>query len=75
MLPKLYPELAALADENEDLDFFRNVAHLQIHRRIRAVHRLAKVRKLDGFGLCLLLNTLVLDLKAFVHYSLLHCSP
>lgn len=43
--PAAFPELAALGDAgNEERDFFANVAHLQLHRRGRALARLAKVR-------------------------------
>ena len=44
-LPARFPELASLADaDNEEQDFFANVAHLQLHRRTRALARLGKVR-------------------------------
>ncbi len=42
-MPAVFPDLAALTDANEDLDFFVNVAHLQLHRRTRALGRLTKV--------------------------------
>lgn len=43
-LPATFPELAALSDADEERDFFANVAHLQLHRRTRALARLSKVR-------------------------------
>ena len=42
-LPGSFPELQALSDPNPDQDFFLNVAHLQMHRRARSLHRLASV--------------------------------
>ncbi len=46
--PSRFPELAALADgANEEADFFANVAHLQLHRRTRALARLSKARLWD----------------------------
>ncbi len=43
-LPARFPDLATLADAaNEDACFFANVAHLQLHRRVRALARLSKV--------------------------------
>ena len=41
--PKHYPDLHALTDKDAELDFFNNVAHLQLHRRSRAFKRLANV--------------------------------
>lgn len=37
--PGRYPDLAALADPDPEVDFFLNVAHLQLHRRARWVGR------------------------------------
>lgn len=42
-LPETFPDLSTLADDSDDLDFFSNVAHLQLHRRTRALGRLVKV--------------------------------
>ncbi|KAK9863125.1 hypothetical protein WJX84_001609, partial [Apatococcus fuscideae] len=41
--PSLYPDLAMLTSEDAEVDFFNNIAHLQLHRRSRALLRLAKV--------------------------------
>ncbi len=41
--PAQYPDLHALTDKDAELDFFNNVAHLQMHRRSRAFKRLANV--------------------------------
>ena len=41
--PARYPDLHALTDTDAELDFFNNVAHLQLHRRSRAFKRLANV--------------------------------
>ena len=41
--PERYPDLHALTDKDAELDFFNNVAHLQLHRRSRAFKRLANV--------------------------------
>ena len=50
-LPAHFPELAALADAaNEERDFFANVAHLQMHRRVRALARLSKVQNPSSVG-------------------------
>lgn len=42
--PARFPELAALADVEEEIDFFNNIAHIQMHRRSRALARLSRVR-------------------------------
>ena len=41
--PARFPELAALADAEEEIDFFNNIAHIQMHRRSRALARLSRV--------------------------------
>ena len=41
--PKQYADLSVLLDKDAELDFFNNVAHLQLHRRQRALQRLTKV--------------------------------
>ena len=41
--PEQYPDLHALTDTDAELDFFNNVAHLQLHRRSRAFKRLGNV--------------------------------
>lgn len=41
--PGQYADLALLLDKDAELDFFNNVAHLQLHRRQRALQRLTKV--------------------------------
>lgn len=43
-MPGSFPQLQALSDPNPDQDFFLNVAHLQMHRRARALHRISSVR-------------------------------
>jgi hypothetical protein len=40
--PERFAELHALAHADIEVDFFANVAHLQMHRRTRALHRLVK---------------------------------
>jgi U3 small nucleolar RNA-associated protein 20 len=43
-MPNLYGDLSALIrDDEEDLDFFFNITHVQIHRRTRAFQRLRKL--------------------------------
>ncbi|CAG0901637.1 unnamed protein product [Darwinula stevensoni] len=39
-------ELAILTSEDPDTDFFANIGHLQLHRRVRALHRLS--REMEG---------------------------
>jgi len=46
--PARFPELAALTAADEEVDFFRNVAHIQLHRRARALSRLVRVRFLSA---------------------------
>ena len=70
--PEQYADMALLLDKDPELDFFNNVAHLQLHRRQRALQRLTRVSPLacvlnfdvlfDTLGLAslLLLSTLVL---------------
>ncbi|KAL0035339.1 hypothetical protein WJX77_001780 [Trebouxia sp. C0004] len=41
--PGQYADLGLLLDKDTELDFFNNVAHLQLHRRQRALQRLTKV--------------------------------
>lgn len=43
--PARFPDLALLSAADEELCFFANVAHLQLHRRVRAFARLAKVKR------------------------------
>jgi U3 small nucleolar RNA-associated protein 20 len=42
--PSRFPDLALLSAADEELCFFANVAHLQLHRRVRAFARLSKVK-------------------------------
>lgn len=51
--PARFPELSALADAEEEIDFFNNIAHIQMHRRSRALARLSRVR-----GQCYIFHTL-----------------
>jgi len=45
--PHLYGDLHTLArSDNEELDFFLNITHIQIHRRARALSRLRKLLSL-----------------------------
>ena len=46
--PDRFPELAALADVEEEIDFFNNIAHIQMHRRSRALARLSRVSNSNG---------------------------
>lgn len=46
--PDKYAELNALSSADIEVDFFANVAHLQVHRRIRALRRLVKVSLLPS---------------------------
>ena len=42
--PHLYGDLNSLIrDDDQDLDFFLNVTHLQLHRRVKALQRLRKL--------------------------------
>ncbi|KAK9818396.1 hypothetical protein WJX72_012002 [[Myrmecia] bisecta] len=41
--PAWFADLQALTDADPEVDFFNNVAHLQLHRRSRALQRLSKV--------------------------------
>lgn len=41
--PARFQDLIKLTDADPELDFFNNVAHLQLHRRSRAFYRLKKV--------------------------------
>ena len=41
--PAKLSELHALSSTDIEVDFFANIAHLQVHRRSRALHRLVKV--------------------------------
>ena len=50
--PAQYPDLHALTDTDAELDFFNNVAHLQLHRRSRAFKRLGNVSA-HPLSLCL----------------------
>ncbi|KAL4434124.1 hypothetical protein ABPG75_000565 [Micractinium tetrahymenae] len=41
--PAQYPDLVALTDKDSEVDFLLNVAHIQLHRRARALTRLTKL--------------------------------
>ncbi|GFH23332.1 uncharacterized protein HaLaN_20931, partial [Haematococcus lacustris] len=41
--PDVFPDLRDLADKDIEVDFFLNAAHLQLHRRVRALNRLARL--------------------------------
>ena len=41
--PAHFADLHSLTDIDPELDFFNNVAHLQLHRRSRAFMRLQRV--------------------------------
>lgn len=42
--PHLYGDLSTLIrDDDQDLDFFLNLTHLQLHRRVKALQRLRKM--------------------------------
>lgn len=41
--PAQYADMAQLLDKDPELDFFNNMAHLQLHRRQRALNRLTRV--------------------------------
>ena len=42
--PAAFPDAHHLTDADPELDFWNNVAHLQLHRRSRALQRLQRVR-------------------------------
>ncbi|KAK3258034.1 hypothetical protein CYMTET_32905, partial [Cymbomonas tetramitiformis] len=42
-LPEMFPELQQLLDKDPEVDFFYNVTHVQMHRRVRALRKLQKV--------------------------------
>ena len=47
--PHFYGDLSSLIkEEDQNLDFFVNITHIQIHRRARALNRLRKVLLIDG---------------------------
>jgi U3 small nucleolar RNA-associated protein 20 len=47
--PYLYGDLSLLIrDDDQDLDFFLNVTHLQLHRRVKALQRLRKMISAEG---------------------------
>lgn len=46
--PALFPDLHRLSDPDAELDFFNNIAHLQLHRRSRAFLRLKRVKSSLG---------------------------
>ncbi len=55
--PGQYADLGLLLDKDSELDFFNNVAHLQLHRRQRALQRLTKVSLPSALcPLCIQLN-------------------
>ncbi|GIL90429.1 hypothetical protein Vretifemale_18038, partial [Volvox reticuliferus] len=44
-LPRRFADLAMLLSDDIETDFFNNVAHLQVHRRTRALTKLTKMLK------------------------------
>ena len=64
LLPEKFGELSALSSTDIEVDFFANVAHLQVHRRIRALRRLVRVRISSSCCLSHLLTVNLLDIVA-----------
>ncbi len=62
-LPESFPELQAVTHKDEDLDFWMNVCHVQLHRRARAFSRLQNTTinsvLLRGYILVLIERTIV----------------
>lgn len=52
-LPASFPDLVALAHEDPEADFFFNIAHIQLHRRSRALQKLATVIRAPAVRICL----------------------
>jgi U3 small nucleolar RNA-associated protein 20 len=51
VFPDYYHSMVILTDEDQEQDFFKNVTHLQLHRRVRAVNKVSKLMlgtKLDS---------------------------
>lgn len=47
-LPGAFPELQAITHEEDDLDFWSNVCHVQLHRRARAFERMRRICESTG---------------------------
>ncbi|BDA46528.1 probable small subunit processome component 20 homolog [Coccomyxa sp. Obi] len=57
--PTRFQDLMKLTDPDPELDFFNNVAHLQLHRRSRAFYRLKKAAEEGSLGAGALLGIAV----------------
>ena len=67
--PKEYPVLAALRNTEGETDFYTNVTHLQVHRRVRALAKLQKLlqsERVEGLTQTLLTGILVPLVTYFV---------
>lgn len=64
-LPEFFPELQVVTNKDDDIDFWMNVCHVQLHRRARAFARLEKMASsidsvlLRGYILVLIERTIV----------------
>ena len=47
-LPGAFPELQPITHEEDDLDFWSNVCHVQLHRRARAFERIRRICESTG---------------------------
>jgi U3 small nucleolar RNA-associated protein 20 len=65
-LPGSFPEMQPLLDEDVEVDFFYNVTHLQMHRRVRALKKLHACIRSGQLGRGVLLSFFVPLLEAIV---------
>ena len=64
--PETYKGMAVLCDEDQEQDFFKNVTHLQVHRRVRAVNRLIKLMSDGSLGRAAIEDVVIPLLMGFI---------
>ena len=65
-LPKTFPELQSITHEEDDLDFWSNVCHVQLHRRARAFERIRRICESTGLDAKLIENYLLVLIEKAV---------
>ena len=64
--PDDYKDMVILSDEDQEQDFFKNVTHLQLHRRVRAVNKLGSLIRDGLLGKSAIVDVVVPVLMGFI---------
>ncbi|XP_027204358.2 small subunit processome component 20 homolog [Dermatophagoides pteronyssinus] len=63
-------QLRKLCDDDEELDFWQNIRHIQLHRRARALNRLLQNKELlESFSSAVYMNFLIPIVENLISYS------